>query len=109
MQRRAIVYLAAIASIRKYPLPLISVQQLKNIYGIGEALCEELAIVIKHHYREFMKKNEEKGNGNPQEMLPQNNTNALENDEDTRDKNNSKSLAHSNTFMNRPASEDIGA
>jgi hypothetical protein len=56
MQRRAIVYLSAISSIRKYPLPIISAQQLKNIYGIGETLCEELLTVIKHHYRDFLKK-----------------------------------------------------
>jgi len=62
MQRRAITYLSAMGSIRKYPLPIISGQQLKNIYGIGEALCEELLIVIKHHYRDFTKKRQQREN-----------------------------------------------
>lgn len=35
MQRKSFVYHAAIMSIKKYPIPIISVQQLKIIYGIG--------------------------------------------------------------------------
>jgi hypothetical protein len=57
MQRKGLVYQSAMASIRKYPLPLISVLQLKNIYGVGEHLAEELVAVIKIHYRDFLKKN----------------------------------------------------
>jgi hypothetical protein len=64
MQRKALVYSGAIASIRKYPLPIISGQQLKTIYGIGELLSEELVIVIKHHYRDFLKRNPQ-GNDRP--------------------------------------------
>jgi hypothetical protein len=56
MQRKAFVYHGAAASIRKYPLPIISVQQLKMVYGIGELLCDELVVVIRHHYKDFLKK-----------------------------------------------------
>lgn len=57
MQRKAFVYHAAISSIRKYPLPIISPQQLKSIHGVGELLGEELITVIKIHYKDFLKKN----------------------------------------------------
>ena len=55
MQRKGLVYQSAMASIRKYPLPLISALQLKNIYGVGDQLAEELVAVIKIHYRDFLK------------------------------------------------------
>jgi hypothetical protein len=60
MQRKAFVYHAAIQSIKKYPLPIISALQLKMIYGIGELLCEELTTAIKHQYRDFLKNNNAK-------------------------------------------------
>lgn len=56
MQRKGLVYYSAMASIRKYPLPLISGLQLKTIYGVGELLAEELVVVIKCHYKDFLKK-----------------------------------------------------
>ena len=36
MDRKAMVYHTAIASIRKYPLPIICLEQLKSLYGIGD-------------------------------------------------------------------------
>lgn len=53
------VYNNAISSIKKYPLPIISLQQLKALYGIGELLCDELIKVIKDHYQAFLKQSRE--------------------------------------------------
>lgn len=52
------VYQTAIASIKKYPLPIICMQQLRSLYGVGEQLCEELIKIIKNHYQAFMRENQ---------------------------------------------------
>ena len=59
MERKSFVYYSAIQSIKKYPLPIICLQQLKILYGLGELLCEELIKVIKEHYSVFLKKGKE--------------------------------------------------
>jgi hypothetical protein len=43
----------------------------------------------------------------PEGLLSENNANLVENDEDTRNKYNSKSLAHSNTFNTKPIAQDV--
>lgn len=58
MERKAMVYQTAIASIKKYPLPIICMQQLRSLYGVGEQLCEELIKIIKNHYQAFMRENQ---------------------------------------------------
>lgn len=55
MPRKAMVYQTALITIKKYPLPIISPLQLKTLYGVGEQLAQELEVVIKKHYREFLK------------------------------------------------------
>ena len=56
MERKSFVYHNAIQNIKKYPLPIISSHQLKLLYGIGDTLCEELVVVIKEHYKGYLKK-----------------------------------------------------
>jgi hypothetical protein len=38
-------------------------QQLKALYGMGEALCEELIKVVRDHYRLFMRGEQPQGRG----------------------------------------------
>ena len=40
LERKALVYHTAIGSIKKYPLPIVCLQQLKSLYGLGDLLCE---------------------------------------------------------------------
>jgi ERCC4-type nuclease len=63
MDRKAFVYLHAISTIKKYPLPIISRLQLKSLHGIGETLTEEIVRVIKDHYRNYVRKEENKRDG----------------------------------------------
>lgn len=108
MQRKGLVYQSATASIRKYPLPLISVLQLKNIYGVGEQLAEELVAVIKIHYRDFLRKNpQERGPPEQEDVQGEGGQIMMENDENSRTIINSRSLAHSTAVDPRSLQEDI--
>lgn len=49
--KKSYVYHTAILSIKKYPLPIVSPQQLRLLYGVGDLLSQELVIVIRNHYR----------------------------------------------------------
>lgn len=42
-------------SIKKYPLPIVCEEQLGLLAGIGDCLIKKLIIVIKEHYRKYLK------------------------------------------------------
>lgn len=106
MQRKALVYQGAIASIRKYPLPIISGQQLRTIYGIGELLSEELVAAIRLHYRDFLKRNPQNAHAPPAPLLAADDPRTAEIDEESQGRTNSRSLAHSTAFGPPHASQD---
>lgn len=63
------LYNRAIDSIRKYPLPIICADQLALLAGLGDWLIGKLTLVIKQHYKRFLK------GGTSAEENQQNNTN----------------------------------
>lgn len=49
------MYNRVIESVRKYPMPIICEEQLGMLAGIGDIMIKKMIIVIKEHYRKFLR------------------------------------------------------